>query len=114
MIHLPRTHRSYVYVQDVDLLEKDHHVFYWRAAYNYYVQYGAGEVGGAGQGLTDVEAKERIWNTIREEDEMALEYFGECRERVKGSGYCVLPSFLDDKSLPERMLKSGGGILCQK
>jgi len=55
MLHIPQGHRSHVFIQDVDVLAYDHHVVYWRAAYNYYMQYGLGDVSADEENLADNE-----------------------------------------------------------
>jgi len=117
MLHIPQGHRSHVFIQDVDVLAYDHHVVYWRAAYNYYMQYGLGDVSADEENLADNE-----WDCVVKEDLVAHEYFAVCREKVKGQGFCVLQGFLDDANVPKSYVgletdgtwdKSAPGILCR-
>jgi len=123
MIHLPQGQRRHIHVEYFELLKRDHHIVQWRAAYNYYMEYGIGDFQLEVHGLVNLEGSEKVWGCVQAEDEKALEYFGERRQNVNGTGYCVMQGFLDGKSLPSSLvgaggaggeeLELGGAVLCE-
>jgi len=99
-IHLPLAHRAHIWLQDLDTLRLDHHIVYWHAAHNYYMEHGIDEVDIPMSILAKLSPKDKLWECAMKEDHVSLDYFGRRREQLMSDGYCIMENFLKDEDLP--------------
>ena len=101
-LHLPPNHRSNIFIRDVELLKRNHHMVYWRAAYNAHRKNGMPPSFLTSQQTRPSVTDENIlyWEAAIKRDDAAKEYFGECREQLGWRGYCVLEGMLADDKVP--------------
>lgn len=97
-VHLPDQHRGHIVIKDVEVLRENHHVVFWRAAHNYYLENPEEmeEVIGAKR----CEEEQKMWYAAILNTEVALEYFGKRSQQLIESGYCILENFLEDHNIP--------------
>lgn len=100
-LFIPEEHRAHVVVTDVEDQRRNHHIVYWRAAYNVYKRCDPEDLMVVEDPAYDgLGGNDLAWAAAVSADESALQYFGECREKLSSVGYCVLESFLDDARIP--------------
>lgn len=94
-IFIPHEHRANVMLSDPSILRANHHMVFWRAAYNHH----------ATSAWEEADTR-HTWKRAFMEDEASLTYFGRRREQILQRGYAILEGFLADESVPADLVKN--------
>ena len=99
MIHTNQKHRANVSIQDLDLLQRNHHLVYCMAANNWYRSH-PGDVEMVSDTLPSIlTEEERVGSAVIQNDTCALSLFASRRAELSSQGFCIIEGFLDDSSV---------------
>lgn len=108
-LFIPHQHRGNIFIRDKEILRRNHHMVFWRAAHNYFRAHKE-EIPPSLQvaRCEDVSETMSTWSTVISTDYMAKVYFAGKREELENKGFCILESFLDDGRVPESVIAPVG------